>query len=257
MKKAFRDSIILHASVVILILILMNVSFLNKKESKHIQLSMQVFNNNEGAGSAARGIESSTANVNVNQKAHSIKNAKNVVAKKEDKKEKKKEKKQENKKQIEDKKKQVVKKENKEKEKKEESEKASEAALMAAKGKATGTGAGKNGKSDGAPKSKGGMDGVFSLKEVDCVPKSIKSARPVYPQYAKNMRIEGYVQVQFIVNKKGMVVNPKVVKAEPKNVFEHTAINAVKQWKFQPATIEDKSVNVAMVVKLNFKLDEN
>lgn len=127
---------------------------------------------------------------------------------------------------------------------------------MAAKGKAAGTGAGKKSISDGAPKSVGGVDGVYSLKEVDNVPKSLKSVRPVYPEYARNMRIEGFVQVRFILDDKGKIVNPKVVKAEPVDVFENAALNAVNQWKFQPAKKDGKNVNVAMVVKLNFKLDE-
>ncbi len=253
MKQAFAYSILLHVSVALIILFLMNFSF-RREESKHIQLSMEVFNNNEGKGSAARGIESSTSNVNVKSSANSAKNAQNnVVEKKEDKKQDKKEEKK-----IDDNKNKVVKKEKQEKkEQKKEQQQASAGALMAAKGKTSGTGAGEKGKSDGAPKSTGGVDGVYTLKEVDFVPKSLKSARPVYPEYAKNMRIEGYVQIKFIVNDKGEIINPKVVKSEPGNVFEKAALNAVKQWKFKPAVKDGRDVNVAMVVKLNFKLDEH
>ena len=88
------------------------------------------------------------------------------------------------------------------------------------------------------------------------MPKSLKSVRPVYPEYAKNMRIEGFVQVRFVLNDKGKVVNPTVVKAEPVDIFENAALTAVNQWKFKPATKDGKDVHVAMVVKLNFKLDE-
>lgn len=99
-------------------------------------------------------------------------------------------------------------------------------------------------------------DGVFTLKEVDNIPKALKSARPVYPEYAKNMRIEGFVKVRFIVDKNCNTTCHKIVKATPSKVFENSALKAVEQWKFQPALKDGEKVQVAMVVKLNFKLDE-
>ncbi len=247
MKQAFTYSFIIHFSFAVLIIFLSSISFQVEKP-QHIQLSMEIFNNNEGSGAVAKGIETSTSNVNVKSNANAVKNAQNnMVEQKEIKK-------------IEDTalKTAAVKKEEiiKEKQKKQVNKQASKGAVMAAKGKAAGTGAGKKSISDGAPKSVGGVDGVYSLKEVDNVPKSLKSVRPVYPEYARNMRIEGFVQVRFILDDKGKIVNPKVVKAEPVDVFENAALNAVNQWKFQPAKKDGKNVNVAMVVKLNFKLDE-
>ena len=247
MKQAFTYSFIIHFSFAALIIIVSSFSFKIEKP-QHIQLSMEIFNNNEGSGAVAKGIETSTSNINVKSNANAVQNSQNnMVEQKEVKK-------------IEDNvlKTAAVKKEEiiKEKQKKQVNKQASKGAVMAAIGKAAGTGAGKKSISDGAPKSVGGADGVYSLKEVDNVPKSLKSVRPVYPEYARNMRIEGFVQVRFILDDKGKIVNPKVVKAEPVDVFENAALNAVNQWKFQPAKKDGKNVNVAMVVKLNFKLDE-
>lgn len=247
MKQAFTYSFIIHFSFAVLIILLSSISFQVEKPH-HIQLSMEIFNYNEGSGAVAKGIETSTSNVNVKSNANAVQNSQNnMVEQKEIKK-------------IEDTalKTATVKKEEiiKEKQKKQVNKQASKGAVMAAKGKAAGTGAGNKSISDGAPKSKGGADGVYSLKEVDNMPKSLKSVRPVYPEYARNMRIEGFVQVRFVLDDKGKIVNPKVVKAEPVDVFENAALNAVNQWKFQPAKKDGKNVNVAMVVKLNFKLDE-
>lgn len=247
MKQAFTYSFIIHFSFAALIIIVSSFSFKIEKP-QHIQLSMEIFNNNEGSGAVAKGIETSTSNINVKSNANAVQNSQNnMVEQKEVKK-------------IEDNvlKTAAVKKEDilKEKKKKQVNKQASKGAVMAAKGKAAGTGAGNKSISDGAPKSKGGADGVYSLKEVDNMPKSLKSVRPVYPEYAKNMRIEGFVQVRFVLNDKGKVVNPTVVKAEPVDIFENAALNAVNQWKFKPATKDGKDVHVAMVVKLNFKLDE-
>lgn len=266
MRNAFLFSLMIHSTFVLLIAVISSFS-MKVSNPSYIQLSMEVFNNNEGSGSMAKGIESSNANINMQQNANALQNAQNnIVEKKEEiqKEEKvidnnlktavlKKETVKEVKKN--DEKKNKVKKD-KIHEKKTNTKQSSQGALMAAKGKAAGDGAGKNGKMDGAPKSKGGADGVYSLKEVDNIPKSLKSVRPVYPEYAKNMRIEGYVQVRFILDDKGRVTNSHVIKAVPDNMFENAALKAVNQWKFKPAKKDGKDVKVAMVVKLNFKLDE-
>ena len=265
MKKAFAYSFLLHGALLLIIIIaIANVSFkVDKKEM--VYLSMEVFNNNEGTGSAARGIETSNSNVNINSKANALKSAKNNIVEKTEEKVEKVEKevkkvtktkqmaKQEKKAQ---KRKEMKEKKEERKRKKQQMEQSFEGAIMAAKGKSSGTGAGTKEKSDGAPKSKGGVDGVFTLKEVDNIPKALKSARPVYPEYAKNMRIEGFVKVRFIVDKNGNTTCHKIVKATPSKVFENAALKAVEQWKFQPALKDGEKVQVAMVVKLNFKLDE-
>ena len=82
MKKAFAYSFLLHGALLLIIIIaIANVSFkVDKKEMVH--LSMEVFNNNEGTGSAARGIETSNSNVNINSKANALKSAKNNIVEK-------------------------------------------------------------------------------------------------------------------------------------------------------------------------------
>lgn len=251
MKNAFIFSLMIHLTFALLIVVFSLFSMKTVNPS-YIQLSMEVFNNNEGSGSMAKGIESSNANINMQQNANALQNAQNNIVEKKEVIQKELNK---NKLKTAALKKEDIKKEKVNK-KQEVNKKSSQGALMAAKGKAAGKGAGKNGKMDGAPKSKGGADGVYSLKEVDNVPKSLKSVRPIYPEYAKNMRIEGYVQVRFILDDKGRVTNSQVIKAEPDNMFENAALKAVNQWKFKPAKKDGKDVKVAMVVKLNFKLDE-
>lgn len=296
MKKAFIYSLAIHIFVAVLLFISFSFSMKEDRKFEHIQLSMEIFNSKEGSSDMARGIETSNADINIKQNANAVQNAENIavekkqeiveesktekeekteikkeeirekivevkkdnvkmasVKKKEVKEIKKHKKEERNKKKQENDKNEKIKKDIEKDEVKKES---SKGAVLAAKGKISGSGAGENGRQDGASKSKGGVDGVYSLKEVDKVPKSLKSVRPVYPEYAKNMRIEGYVQVRFILDNKGRVTKSHVIKAVPDNTFENAALKAVNQWKFKPARKDGKDVNVAMVVKLNFKLDE-
>ena len=56
MKQAFTYSFIIHFSFAALIIIVSSFSFKIEKP-QHIQLSMEIFNNNEGSGAVAKGIE--------------------------------------------------------------------------------------------------------------------------------------------------------------------------------------------------------
>lgn len=260
MKKAFIISIILHSLLVGSAFAVINIVDKKNNIDKNV-LSMSITFDNGGQGVSAKGIETADADLNIKstvgkekqvaEKKEVVKqNKKKLVEKKENK---------NNKKSV-IKKKEVVEEKKIDKDEKNSPRKVSEVASLeqsslVAKGKQSGTGAG-GGTNQGAKKSFGGVDGVFSLKEVDGRPKSLKSIRPSYPEYAKKMRIEGSVTVSFIIDEKGNISNIKVVKASPANVFENSAITAVKGWKFSPATKNGEPVKVGMVVPINFKFDD-
>ncbi len=103
----------------------------------------------------------------------------------------------------------------------------------------------------------GSEQGVISLKDVDTIPRALSNIKPNYPKFAKDNRIEGRVLVRFILNEKGDVESPLVVKASPVNIFETSALKAVSQWKFTPAVKDGVIVRVGMVVSVKFKLEEN
>lgn len=56
---------------------------------------------------------------------------------------------------------------------------------------------------------------------------------PVYPFKARRKRIEGYVRLEFSVNHKGRPENILVVEAQPAEMFEKAAINALEKWRFK------------------------
>lgn len=252
MKKAFFISFLLHSFLVGSSFAFFNIMD-SKNENNKIVLSMSINYDNSGSGLVAKGIE--TANENINSK-ETIQ--RNILEKKESKKH---VKESNNNKKISKKEANNRKKEINNSNKKEDNhlKETKEVAMIektsvVAKGKQLGTGAG-SGLNDGAKKSFGGVDGVYSLKEVDNIPKSIKSVRPKYPEYAKKMRIEGSVTVSFILDEKGNIRDVKIIKANPQNIFENSAITAVKNWKFLPATKNGEPVKVGMIVPINFKLD--
>lgn len=77
---------------------------------------------------------------------------------------------------------------------------------------------------------------------------------PQYPRVAARRGIEGVVTVQFIITKDGTVRDAKVIKAEPSNVFNDEAIEAVLKWKFKPKLVEGQPVERQATQEIEFKL---
>jgi protein TonB len=74
----------------------------------------------------------------------------------------------------------------------------------------------------------------FGLHEVDQKPVSLATLKPDYPFRAKRMGIEGYVTVQFLVDRSGRTQDLTIVAAEPTGIFDQTVRKAVPRWRFKP-----------------------
>jgi protein TonB len=96
----------------------------------------------------------------------------------------------------------------------------------------------------------------FDLSEVDSQPTSISRVSPVYPYEARQKTIEGVVMVKFLVDGEGRVTRVAVVEADPPKVFDQAALDAVRQWRFQPASLDGEAVAAWMSVPIRFKMNE-
>jgi protein TonB len=97
--------------------------------------------------------------------------------------------------------------------------------------------------------------GVLGLDAVDSSPQSVAQAEPVYPFQASLRRIEGFVVVEFIVTSEGRTRELQVVESSPPAVFEAAALQAVKQWTFDPAVKNGRAVDVRVRQRVAFRLD--
>ena len=62
-----------------------------------------------------------------------------------------------------------------------------------------------------------------------------------YPRTALRRGIEGYVDVKFDITSTGATENIKILAADPKGIFEKSAIEAVALWKYQPPIVGGKT----------------
>lgn len=84
-------------------------------------------------------------------------------------------------------------------------------------------------------------------------PEKITAPQPQYTEIARKARIQGVVILQAIIDEQGNVTNVSVLKGLPMGLSE-SAEAAVKQWKFQPATLRGKPVAVYFNLTVNFQL---
>jgi TonB family protein len=84
-------------------------------------------------------------------------------------------------------------------------------------------------------------------------PEKISAPQPQYTEIARKARIQGVVIVQAIIDKQGVVTNVKVLKPLPMGL-DQAAAEAIKSWKFKPATLNGKPVAVYYNLTVNFTL---
>jgi len=79
------------------------------------------------------------------------------------------------------------------------------------------------------------------------------SPQPSYTEIARKARVQGVVIVQAIINKQGDVTNVKVLKGLPMGL-DKSAADTIKSWRFEPATLNGKPVDVYYNLTVNFTL---
>lgn len=84
----------------------------------------------------------------------------------------------------------------------------------------------------------------------------VSGADPVYPPQAKARGVEGYVVVEYRVSETGAVMDAAVVESQPPGVFDQSALDAVRSWRYRPAVRSGEEVSEARVKsRLEFKLN--
>jgi protein TonB len=84
-------------------------------------------------------------------------------------------------------------------------------------------------------------------------PNKISGPNPLYPEAARRARIQGVVVLECVIGKTGSVQSVKVLRGLPLGLTE-SAVDAVKKWKFEPSTLNEKPVEVLYILTVRFNL---
>lgn len=74
---------------------------------------------------------------------------------------------------------------------------------------------------------------------------------PDYPAVARQLRLEGSVEVDVFIDESGSVTKAEPLRGNP--VLVKSAVDAVQKWKFKPLTEGDKPVKAVSTLSFTFK----
>ena len=83
-------------------------------------------------------------------------------------------------------------------------------------------------------------------------PKLIKQVEPIYPEEAAKAGIEGVVTLEAKTDKYGRVIDVTVLNSVPE--LDQAAIDAVKQWVYEPMVINGKPRGIIFISTYRFSL---
>lgn len=84
--------------------------------------------------------------------------------------------------------------------------------------------------------------------------KLLKGPKPLYPPLAKQARIQGKVMLNAVIGKDGSIQNLTVASGHP--LLVQAALDAVRQWVYQPTLLNSEPVEVVTQIEVNFTLSQ-
>ena len=96
--------------------------------------------------------------------------------------------------------------------------------------------------------AKGAVVAIGEIKP----PRLIKEVPPIYPKIARQAMVKGTVVLGVRLDSKGRVTEVKVLKSIP--LLDGAAVDAVRQWVYEPFVLEGKPTPVVFSVNVIFEL---
>jgi len=93
---------------------------------------------------------------------------------------------------------------------------------------------------------------THALRELDRIPTPIHVVTPDTPAPGPETRYQHSVNVEFFIDEQGQVRLPCVAREEAGSVYAACALDAVRQWRFDPPTVKGRAVLVLATQQFNF-----
>jgi protein TonB len=90
------------------------------------------------------------------------------------------------------------------------------------------------------------------LTRVEAMNAAVTKIQPEYPTLAKQLKVQGSVELEAVVAENGTVEAVNIVSGNP--VLTKPASEALKHWKFTPFQVEGKPAKALVPVSIIFKL---
>lgn len=84
----------------------------------------------------------------------------------------------------------------------------------------------------------------------------ISQVKPVYPQSAHDAGIEGVVHIQGMIGRDGTLVGLSATNSFLNADLTNAALDAVSQWRYSPALLNNEPIQVPTLIDVEFKLTQ-
>jgi TonB family protein len=85
--------------------------------------------------------------------------------------------------------------------------------------------------------------------------KLIEEKKPDYPESARARGIEGAVLLEVVISMEGVPLNWKVLSS-PDPDLSQAAIDAVRQWRYEPTLLNGEPIEVLTTISVRFRLQD-
>jgi TonB family protein len=91
-------------------------------------------------------------------------------------------------------------------------------------------------------------EGIYTIGGTVTPPHRL--GNPRYPEQALAAQISGVVAVEVVLNESGTITDARVVRSIP--LLDEAALQAVREWRYEPTIVDGKAVPVRMTLTVNF-----
>ncbi len=86
--------------------------------------------------------------------------------------------------------------------------------------------------------------------------KLVRQPRPIYPDEVAQLGISGTVMLRTVISTTGEPLNPEVINTTVDPRLAQAALDAVRQWRYQPTLLNGQPVEVATTIDVTFALEQ-
>lgn len=104
-------------------------------------------------------------------------------------------------------------------------------------------------------KDRGASVNLCKLRDLDATPEPVNLVVPEYPAELKKQNVEGAAAISFFIDEEGKIRVP-VVSGASRPEFATAALEAVKQWTFNPPLRRGHATRVFAVQEFSFTPDK-
>lgn len=96
------------------------------------------------------------------------------------------------------------------------------------------------------------QDAPKKISKAEALGAVASRVQPAYPSIARQLKVQGTVELNVTVKENGSVAKVDIVSGNP--MLTVAAADALKLWKFRPFTEDGKAIEVVAPISVEFKL---